>query len=171
MPPDPFFRSTSFGTIRAARPQDCADILRMARRLARHHQDACGLTTEHIVPDVFCHPRWLHLLVAERQAKPIGYAVLFGTAQFQFGRRGMELHHLFTEKHMRGQGVGQALVEACLTFASGLSCDYLTVGTDPDNLAAQGFYLRFGFQRRPSFPPRFVFHLDGRVAGPGISER
>ncbi|WP_417675802.1 GNAT family N-acetyltransferase [Pseudodonghicola sp.] len=155
-PPEP----TSFGRIRAAEPADTPAILRMAGRLAAHHGDDCGLTADHIARDVFAPEPLICLLVAEAQTGLIGYAGLFGIAQFHFGRRGLELHHLFVEAEGRGQGVGQALIRASLTAAQGQGCSYVMVGTDPDNLAAQAFYTGLGFERRASFPPRFVYRLE-----------
>lgn len=152
---------TSFGRIRAAEPADTAAILRMAGRLAAHHGDDCGLTAEHLARDVFAADPLISLLVAEAASGLIGYAGLFGIAQFHFGRRGLELHHLFVKAEGRGQGVGQALIRASLSAARAQGCSYVMVGTDPDNLAAQAFYTSLGFDRRPSFPPRFVYRLEG----------
>lgn len=146
--------------VRAARAADTDRIVEMVDKLAAHHGDASGLTAEILRRDAFRTPPWLHLLVAEVQGAPAGFAALYGVAQLQFGARGMELHHLFVEDGYRGLGLGVALVEASADKARALLCRSLSVGTHPDNLKAQAFYLSLGFERRDSFPPRFRLMLE-----------
>jgi len=83
-----------------------------------------------------------------------------GLIQLQFGARGMDMHHLFTEPDFRGRGVGRSLVYACKVEAKSLSCRYLAVGTHPNNHEAQAFYSSLGFERRDAHPPRFSIRLD-----------
>lgn len=147
-------------TVRAARPADTDRIVAMVEHLAAHHGDTSGLTAGTLRRDAFGDPPWLHLLVAEVQGRLAGFAALYGVAQLQFGTRGMELHHLFVEDGFRGLGLGLALVEASADKARALLCRSLSVGTHPDNLKAQAFYIALGFERRDSFPPRFRLTLE-----------
>lgn len=152
---------TTFGCIRDAREADTQDVLRMVARLAAHHGDVTGLSADTLMEDAFSETPWVHLLVAEAESGLVGYAALCKLVKLQFGARGFDLHHLYTEAEYRGQGVGTALVSACIEMSQAHSCSYLSVGTSPSNLEAQAFYLARGFTRRDGFPPRFRIYLDG----------
>jgi len=151
---------TSFGLVREAQSQDTDEILRMVEHMAAHHGDTSALSAEALARDVFSKNPWVYLLVAETNSGLIGYAALCGLTQLQFGARGFDMHHLFTEAGFRGRGIGTSLVRACIYKSRALSCKYLSVGTHPDNLEAQAFYTAFGFKRRDCFPPRFVMRLE-----------
>ncbi len=150
---------TAFGTIREARPADAARIVQMVGKLAAHHGDTPTLTADDLARDAFGETPWIHILVAESAGALIGYAALCGLIRLQFGARGMDLHHLFTEPGHRGRGVGQGLVAASRIKALSLSCRYLTVGTHPGNHRAQAFYAALGFERKDAHPPRFAMRL------------
>lgn len=148
-------------TIRAARPSDTDRIVEMVGKLAAYHGDTSALTAGILRRDAFGAPPWLHLLLAEVRGEITGFAALYGLMKLQAAERGLELHHLFVEDGFRGLGLGAALVEASKRKARELLCHSLTVGTHPDNLKAQAFYLSLGFERRDSFPPRFRLLLEG----------
>lgn len=151
----------SFGQVRDARASDVNEILRMVARLAAHHGDESALSAEVLARDVFCPSPWIYVLVAEAETGLIGYAALCGLTRLGLGQRGFDLHHLFTEEPHRGQGVGINLVDACIRKSKAFGCSYLVVGTHPDNLDAQAYYLSRGFKRRDAFPPRFIMQLEG----------
>ncbi|WP_424832994.1 N-acetyltransferase family protein [Ruegeria sp.] len=150
---------TSFGVIRRARPTDIEQIVQMVTQLAKHHGDKPTITREALARDLFGEIPWIFVVVAETDDKLIGYAAMCRLTRLQFGARGMDMHHLFTEGQFRGQGVGRGLVEACKIEAITLSCSYLTVGTHPENHEAQAFYTSLGFERRDAHPPRFSIRL------------
>lgn len=156
-----FSQSTGFGSVRSANQRDIADILRLAGQLATFHGDTPTLAAADVQRDLFGTPPWLHVLVADCADEVVGYAALFGCAQFQFGARGMDLHHLVVDEHHRSRKIGHALVAAATAYARGLSSSYLPVGTHPDNHAAQAFYERLGFMRCDAHPPRFTIRLNG----------
>ena len=92
-------------------------------------------------------------MVAEQGTMLVGYGTLCPLVQLQFGARGMDMHHLFVMPQVRRSGVGAALIAACLDHAKDHHCAYMTVGTDPDNSAAQEVYRAAGFEDLP--PPGF----------------
>lgn len=151
---------TKFGIIRHASPADGHRLVQMIGQLASHHDDTPSLTLDDLSRDLFCEKPWISVLVAEMGAELIGYAAMCGLIQLQFGARGMDMHHLYTEPAFRGQGVGRSLVDACKVEATSLSCRFLAVGTQPNNHEAQEFYLSLGFERRDAHPPRFSIRLD-----------
>lgn len=132
----------------------------MVQSLAAHHGDEAKLTSDDLARDAFSDNPWISILVAEADGALAGYAVLCGLIQFQFGERGMDMHHLFLETRFRGLGIGRGIVDVCKIKAASLSCRYLAVGTHPDNTDAQAFYTSLGFQRRDSHPPRFSLRLS-----------
>jgi len=132
----------------------------MVGMLASHHGDIPAVTTDDLSRDAFGLNPWIYVLVAEAGKELVGYAALCGLTRLQFGLRGMDMHHLFTEAAFRGRGVGQRLVEASKIKAISLSCSYLTVGTHPDNHRAQAFYAALGFERKDALPPRFSMRLE-----------
>lgn len=150
---------TSFGIIRHANPADGQRIVQMVGQLAAHHGDTPSLTLNDLSRDLFCEKPWISILVAEMEGELIGYAAMCGLIQLQFGARGMDMHHLFTDPAFRGRGVGRGLVEACKVEATSLSCRYLAVGTQANNNEAQAFYLSLGLERRDAYPPRFSIRL------------
>ena len=140
------------------RPVVAADIpvlLTMIEALALHHEDISTVTEAALARDVLGPHPWLTMLVAEQDDAQVGYAALCPLAQCHFGVRGMDIHHLFVHADHRGKGVGQALIDGCLALAKERDCRYLTVGTHPDNLTAQGIYLSAGFEDLPPAGPRF----------------
>jgi ribosomal protein S18 acetylase RimI-like enzyme len=130
---------------------DLLEVLRMTHGLAAHHEDAAVLTLDDLRRDTMGQYPWLRVLVAEGQ----GYAALCPMAQLQFGVRGMDMHHLFVAPEARGRGVGRSLIEASLVCAKELGCRFMTVGTHPDNIAAQNTYRALGFVQRDASGPRF----------------
>lgn len=143
---------------RTAQPADIPALLDGIAQLAAHHGDQASATLESLSRDLFGPCPWLHALIAETQTGIAGYAILLPLAQVQFGKRGMDLHHLFIWPDQRRFGTGKALLAAAQTHARHLGCTYLTVGTHPDNHAAEAYYLHNGFDRRPS-TPRFALTL------------
>lgn len=145
------------------RPAQWADknaLLEMIHALAAHHGDAATLDQPALVHLLKADMPWLHLLVAERDGKVIGYAGLTGGMRLQFGQRVMDLHHLFVRPEHRGTGAARALIEASIAKARDLGCARLTVGTSDANTDAQAAYLACGFSPLPISGKRFTLALD-----------
>jgi GNAT superfamily N-acetyltransferase len=145
--------------IREMLPSDIDKLIRMVGKLAAFHGDTPELTESNLVRDVFAESPWIYILVAEAEGELIGYAAMCGLIKLHYGDRGLDIHHLFVEEEIRGRGVGKKLVAACVLKAQELLCGYLAVGTNADNLQAQAFYVELGFNRRNSFPPRFMLRI------------
>jgi len=142
------------------RSSDTGNLVQLVGELAAHHADAATLTPGVLARDAFGERPWIHILVAESDGELIGYAALCGLIKLQFGMRGLDKHHRFTEKGFRHRGVGASLINACKTKAKDLSCRYLSVGTHPDNSEGQAFQEASDFIRKDSHPPRFSLRLE-----------
>lgn len=145
--------------IRDAKRSDAVRLLSMASALAEHHGDTAALSAKTIERDVFDEQPWVYVLVLEIDGEAIGYTALCPLIHFQAGVRGIDMHHLFVERRFRGIGLGRQLINAALQKARELSCEFMKVGTHPDNKAAQETYLACGFVRRDSTDPRFHISL------------
>src|SRR3954452_24680434 len=141
--------------IRKARETDAAAILAMVGQFARQHGDDPRASLAGLERDLFGPVPWVTALVAEQGTSLLGYAILCRMYRAHFGERGVDLHHLFVVERARSSGVGRRLVEAALDEAKLCGCTFLTVGTRPENLAAQRFYEKLGFERVPQAGPRF----------------
>lgn len=151
---------SEFANIRNAQLDDANRIAEMVGQLAVHHGDTPTVTPDDISRDIAGPQPWLHILVAEADGALIGYAALCSLIRLQFGQRGMDLHHLFVDPAHRSRGIGRSLVAASIARARALTCSYLSVGTHPENHAAQSFYVEQGFQRRDAAAPRFLIRLE-----------
>src|SRR4051794_36965854 len=111
--------------------------------------------------DLFGPAPWVTALVAEQGTSLLGYAILCRMYRDHSGERGVDLHHLFVVERARNSGVGGRLVEAALDEARLWGCTFLNVGTRPENLGAQRFYEKLGFERAPQGGPRFRTAVGG----------
>jgi GNAT superfamily N-acetyltransferase len=83
--------------------------------------------------------------VYENDGKILGFLSMVFYATF-FHRVGTaQVNELVVDENQRGQGIGQALMKAAEMEARHRGMDELEVGTERDNLAAQVFYRKFGF--------------------------
>ena len=147
--------------IRKARETDVAAVLAMVGQLARHHGDEPRASSAGLERDLFGPAPWVTALVAEQGTSLLGYAILCRTYRAHSGERGVDLHHLFVLERARNSGLGRCLVEAALDEAKLWGCTFVTVGTRPENLAAQPFYEKLGFERAPQGGPRFRTAVGG----------
>lgn len=141
---------------------DLPELIEMISDLARFNHDEPQISLHDLQRDMLGAQPWCTTIVAEdQQGGLLGYAALFPHGQLQFGRRGMDLHHLFIRPAARGQGVGSMLIDACRAHARALHCSFMTVGTSPANHKAAAFYESRGFKRRTGNAPRFAMKLEG----------
>jgi ribosomal protein S18 acetylase RimI-like enzyme len=70
---------------------------------------------------------------------------------------------LYVVPDRRGQGLGQALLEAAIELARGRDTSYIHLGTSTDDVAARGLYAKLGFTNReggPDGPVMLVYELE-----------
>jgi ribosomal protein S18 acetylase RimI-like enzyme len=87
-------------------------------------------------------------LIAEIDEAPAGYAKLIyeSTEPDIIGEGPVELSRLYSHQKFLGQGVGQALMDACLDRAKEAGRDVIWLGVWEFNPRAQRFYEKNGFQ-------------------------
>ena len=152
--------------IRKAERRDTPRLLEMIAALADHHGDSASPTAHSLERDLFGPNACSQALLAERDGAVVGYALLSCFPHLQWGRRVMDLNHLFVEPEQRGSGVGRFLVAAAVAEARRQECGQMGVSTHPDNEKAQGLYLSLGFSERPAGGKRFRLELPANGALP-----
>ena len=136
-------------TVRRGEPGDVDAVLRLIRELAAH--EGLGhfveLTSEGLHRSCFEQPRRIELIVAEKDARVLGYA----TCLFQFspwiGRDYLFLDDLYVSDEARGAGIGSRLLRdvGALALEHGVGVRW---HVEPENRSAQKFYRAFGAELR-----------------------
>jgi ribosomal protein S18 acetylase RimI-like enzyme len=87
-------------------------------------------------------------LIAEVDREPAGYAKLIyeSTEPEIIGEWPVELSRLYSHQKFLGQGVGQALMDACFTQVQEAGSDVIWLGVWEYNPRAQRFYEKNGFR-------------------------
>jgi GNAT superfamily N-acetyltransferase len=88
------------------------------------------------------------LLVAERDQRPVGYALVTvgdGPATWDVGERVVEIETLAVLPEERSAGVGHALIEEVERVARDRGAEGMAVGLVHTNASALRFYEREGF--------------------------
>ena len=136
-------------TIRSGEPRDVDAVWSLMRQLAEH--EGLGqffeLTSDALNQCCFGQPRRIELIVAETEAKIVGYA----TCMFQFspwlGRDYLFLDDLFVSDEVRGSGIGSSLMRnvGALALERGVGVRW---HVETENRAAQKFYRALGAELR-----------------------
>ncbi len=146
-------------TITPARPADLPEILRMVRALSAFHGDTAKVTLEQLQSFFFDTGAPASALLAWDGDTVIGYAGLLPHLRLHSGGKTLDVQHLYIVETHRGRGVGRALIAAARELADKTGCFRLTIGTDPDNTAAQAAYRAMGWDDITGAGPRFQMLL------------
>lgn len=98
--------------IRDAAAADVGVILRLIRGLAEYERapDAVTATEEDLLRDGFGERPRFHVVLAEWDGAPVGFAFFFFNYSTWQGRPGLYLEDLFVVPEFRGWGIGKALL-------------------------------------------------------------
>ena len=132
-------------TVRSATPTDVGTILRFVRGLAtfEHEPDAVKATEADLRRDGFGAQPKFEVLIAEVENEPVGFALFFPTYSTWEGRPGLHLEDIFVVEHMRGHGVGHALMKRLAAIAVERDCARLELAVLQWN-PARKFYHALG---------------------------
>ena len=99
-------------------------------------------------------------LIAEAEAMTVGYARLVEASAPLFikARKPIQLARLYARKQWIGNGVGAALMTACIDEATRMQCDGIWLGVWGRNARAIEFYRKWGFSQMGTQP--FVLGND-----------
>lgn len=91
------------------------------------------------------------VLIAERDGKAVGYAVIYvglSTAgdRDQIDHRYGRIGDLCVTESCRGSGIGSALIAACEARTRAAGVSLLTIRHDPQNVRSEQLYVTLGFR-------------------------
>lgn len=70
-----------------------------------------------------------------------------GEVAHLLGPNAIELQRLYVDTSLKGQGIGGALMQEAMDFAATEKYDWIWLGVWEGNIAAQEFYMKWGFER------------------------
>jgi len=132
--------------IRAAQPDDTADIFALIQALAEYeklsHQVTgdIALLRQHLFGDRPC----VEAIVAEVAGKLVGFALFFTNYSTFLTKPGIYLEDLFVLPQYRGQGIGKALLSRLARLVMERDYGRLEWSVLDWNAHAIGFYERMG---------------------------
>ena len=91
---------------------------------------------------------------------PDGLALLRFRPSFWSGELDAYLEELYVVPHLRGQGLGRALMERAMEVARERGATRMDLGTSTDDTAARALYEKLGFtnDERPPDGPAMLFY-------------
>lgn len=90
-----------------------------------------------------CPPQ-AYVLLAEVQEIAVGFALYSYTYSSFLAEPGIWLGDLFVQSHMRGKGIGQALIDSLVQIAVQNNCGRIEWTVNKDNTPAIAFYKKQG---------------------------
>ena len=141
--------------VRAARPDDVPDILRLIRALATFERepDAVRATEASLHATLFDADAQVHGHVLETDDGIAGVAIWFLNYSTWTGRPGIYLEDLFVEERVRGSGAGRTLFQALAHEAQARGCARIDWAVLDWNETAMEFYRAIGGRRQRGWQP------------------
>jgi L-amino acid N-acyltransferase YncA len=131
--------------VRHGRPEDAAEVARMANALNRAlGVDLDSFTPERIREDGFGPEPLVSILVGEVDGRPAGYALYHAGYDSDVAARNLVVVDLYVDAEMRGCGLGQALMAGLAREALRLGARSMTGGVLDSNAKALAFYRSLG---------------------------
>ncbi len=151
-------------TLRPATPADVPTILRFIHELAAYERapeqviateadllrDGWGLAADGLTPLQPTAPPRFRAIIADwlsdptTQPEPAGFALYFTSYSTWLGHHGIRLEDLYVTPHLRGHGIGKALLRALAQIAVAEGCDRLEWDVLTWNTPAIAVYERIG---------------------------
>ena len=154
--------------IRHGELEDVPLIAELIRGLARYEklEHEVVMTEEKLTDTLFGDHRYAETLIAEEDARPVGFALFFHNYSTFLAQPGIYLEDLFVLPEQRGGGVGRALLQRLAQLAVDRGCGRLEWAVLDWNVDAIGFYERLGAKPNAEWT---IYRLTGeslqRVAG------
>ncbi len=132
--------------VRSATPADTSVILEFIRGLARYEklEHEVVATEELLHRHAFGAEPLIHVLIAEHDSAPAGFALYFFNFSTFVGLPGLYLEDLFVEREHRGHGIGKLLLTELARIALERGCARFEWSVLDWNGPAIGFYKGLG---------------------------
>jgi len=110
--------------LRPATPEDAPLILQFIRELAEYEREpnAAVATEADILRHAFSEHPLIHVVLAEWEGQPAGFALYFFNFSTWQGKPGLYLEDLFVRPSFRGFGIGKALLKHLARIAVDRGC-------------------------------------------------
>jgi GNAT superfamily N-acetyltransferase len=133
-------------SLRPATRADVPLILQLVRELATYERapDAVVATEADFLRDGFGHSPSFHVLLAEWNGEPAGFALYFYNWSTWLGRKGLYLEDLFVRQELRGNGIGKSLLVELARVAVREGCGRFQWQVLDWNEPALAFYRSLG---------------------------
>ncbi|HVZ66235.1 MAG TPA: GNAT family N-acetyltransferase [Lacunisphaera sp.] len=132
--------------LRAATPADVPLILRFIRELAAYEklQHEVVATEAALHRTLFAPTPAAHVVLAETNGEPAGFALYFFNYSTFLAQPGLYLEDLFVRPEFRGAGIGKALLLHLAKIANARGCGRMEWAVLDWNEPAKGFYRKLG---------------------------
>ncbi len=132
--------------IRSAEIQDIPLILSFIQELAAYEKLSHQVTAseEKLRKTLFSNDAAAHVLIAEYEEAPAGFAVYFFNYSTFRAQPGLYLEDLYVRPALRGKGIGRALLMEVARLAVKHNCGRLEFAVLDWNDPAIGFYQELG---------------------------
>ena len=142
-------------TVRYARYEDCGEILRMLRVMARLHADwrpdMFKATSKHDLEGLhklLADENYSLLIAEDKNHNTVGYAICRPREEkghrLMQDSRWLHIEDLYADESVRGQGMGKMLFDECLAIARELGLNRVELNVWACNDEAIAFYDRQG---------------------------
>ena len=132
--------------IRRATPADAPVIASLVRELADYEKllDEARATPQDFLREIESPNPVIHVLIAEWNGEPAGFALYFFNFSTFVGRPGLYLEDLFVRPAQRAHGIGRALLRALARIAQERGCGRMEWAVLDWNEPALRFYKSLG---------------------------
>lgn len=131
--------------IRKANENDASLIFDLIKKLAVYEKMENEVVTsvEELRENIF-NLKYSHVIIAEEEGKPVGFALYFFNFSTFVGKPGLYLEDLFVEPEYRGKGYGKKLFQELAAIARDRKCGRMEWSVLNWNSPAINFYKALG---------------------------
>ena len=132
--------------VRPATRADAATIASLVRELADYEKllHEATATSEDFLRELESDQPVIHVLIAEWEGQPAGFALYFFNFSTFVGRPGLYLEDLFVRPSLRSHGIGRSLLRALARIARDRNCGRMEWAVLDWNEPALKFYQALG---------------------------
>jgi GNAT superfamily N-acetyltransferase len=133
-------------TLRSATAADVPLILSLIRDLATYEKllPEVVATEDSLRRTLFGEAPAAHVVIAEEDGQPAGFALYFFNYSTFLSKPGIYLEDLFVKPEFRGRGTGKALLLHLAKIANARGCGRMEWAVLDWNEPAKGFYQKLG---------------------------